>query len=121
VPSLVTRDGVELHYERHGRGPRVYALHGGPANDYRYLAEDLAPLAADFELVFCDYRGSGRSGPAPDTTYRLATLADDLDQLRAVLGDDRIVVLGHSMGGYVALSYALQHPDRLGRLALVGT
>jgi len=121
VPSFVTRDGVELHYERRGSGPRVFACHGGPANDFRYLAEDLAPLQADVELIFWDYRGSGRSGSAPDATYRLATLADDLDELRVELGDDEIVVLGHSMGGYVALCYALQHPDRLRRLALVGT
>jgi len=117
----MTRDGVELHYERQGRGPRVYACHGGPANDYRYLAEGLAPLTADVELIFCDYRGSGRSGSAPESTYRLATLADDLDELRQALGDEQVVVLGHSMGGYVALSYALQHSDHLQRLALVGT
>ena len=121
MATFVTGDGVQLFYERRGRGPRVFACHGGPANDYRYLAEDLAPLMADFEVVFCDYRGSGESQAAPQPTYTLARLADDLEELRQELGDEQIVVLGHSMGGYVALAYAVQHPDRLRRLALVGT
>ena len=39
MPDFLTSDGVRIHYERHGRGPRVYVLHGGPANDFRYMAE----------------------------------------------------------------------------------
>jgi proline iminopeptidase len=117
----VTSDGVELHYEQQGRGRRVFACAGGPANDFRYLAEDLMPLGEEFELVYVDYRGSGRSGSAPAETYTFERLSDDLDELRAELGDDEIVVLGHSMGGLVALAYALRHPERCQRLVLVGT
>src|SRR5271169_751246 len=114
MPMFSTSDAVHLHYELVGTGSRVFVSHGGPANDYRYLAEDLEVLDADFEFVFWDYRGSGRSDPAPPDTYRIERLADDLDELRRHLGDDQILLLGHSMGGYVAQAYALQHPQHLG-------
>jgi len=47
-------------------------------------------------------------------------LADDLDELRAALGDDKIVVIAHSMGGFVALNYALRHPAHCERIVLAG-
>jgi proline iminopeptidase len=121
VAIFVTSDGTELWYEMEGRGRRVFALPGGPANDHRYLAEDLAPLARDFELVFLDYRGSGQSASASSATYTLEHLADDLEKLRDELGDSQITILGHSMGGYVALSYAVRYPERCDRLVLAGT
>jgi proline iminopeptidase len=120
VEAFTARDGTQLHYERRGSGRRVYALSGGPASDLRYLADDLVPFAGELELVFHDYRGSGRSGSAPPETYTLAQCADDLDALRSELGDDKIVVIGHSMGGFVALFYALRHPAHCERLVLVG-
>jgi len=120
VTTFVTSDGTKLYYERRGAGRRVYALCGGPAADSRYLTDDLAPLTGEYELVFHDYRGSGRSESAPRETYTLAQLADDLDELRRELGDDKIVVIGHSMGGLVALYYALRHPARCERVVLVG-
>jgi proline iminopeptidase len=121
VATLVTSDGVKLFYTRIGRGPRVYVCGGGPANDHRYLAEDLAPFADEFEFVFHDYRGSGQSETAADETYTFARLADDLDELRRELGDEQIVVLGHSLGGFVASTYALHHPKQCASVVLVGT
>jgi proline iminopeptidase len=121
VATFVTSDGVQLYYERQGRGRRVFACAGGPASDYRYLAQDLAPLTDEFEFVYHDYRGSGRSESAPPTSYTLERLVEDLDELREHLGDDKVIALGHSMGGYVAVSYALRFPERCERLVLVGT
>jgi proline iminopeptidase len=120
VAVLVTSDGVQLFYDRHGRGRRVFVCGGGPANDHRYMADDLAPMADELELVYHDYRGSGQSAAAPPNTYTFARLAADLDELRSHLGEEKIVVLGHSMGGFVALTYALLYPDRCERLVLVG-
>ena len=60
-------------------------------------------------------------GSAPAETYRFDRLADDLDELRGHLGFESVSVLAHSMGGFVALHYALRHPERARRLALVGT
>ncbi len=121
MTSFVTSDGVSLFYEREGRGPRVFVCCGGPASDHRYLADDLAPLRDDFEFVYHDYRGGGQSASAPSATYTFARLAADLDELRDQLSDDKIVVLGHSMGGFVALTYGLLYPEHCERLVLVGT
>ena len=121
METFLTSDGVALAFERRGRGPRIYACHGGPANDFRYLAEDLAALEDAFELVDCDYRGSGRSAPAPADTYRFERLADDLDELRRHLGDAHIRLLGHSMGGFVAQTYAVAHTPQVAQLVLAGT
>jgi proline iminopeptidase len=121
VATFTTSDGVELFYDLQGSGRRVFALAGGPANDYRYLAEDLAPLADELELVYHDYRGSGRSADAPPETYTFERLSQDLDELRECLGDDQIVVLGHSMGGFLAQAYAGRYPKRCDGLVLAGT
>lgn len=65
--------------------------------------------------------GSGSSAAAPTATYRFDRMADDVDELRQHLAHDSISALAHSMGGFVALHYALRHADRCDRLALVGT
>jgi pimeloyl-ACP methyl ester carboxylesterase len=89
-------------------------------NAWRSIAEDLAPLTRDRTVVFHDYRGGGDSATAPPETYTFERLAADVDALRAHLGHDRIDVLAHSMGGFVALHYVTAHPDRVRRLVLVG-
>jgi pimeloyl-ACP methyl ester carboxylesterase len=121
MATFLTSDGVRLFYERVGAGPRLYACIGGPNNDHRYLAEDLSPLADEFELVHHDYRGCGQSASAPAETYTFERLADDLDELRTELGDEEINVLGHSMGGFVAQYYGARHPEHARRLVLAGT
>src|SRR3954447_7658540 len=120
VATFVTSDGVQIRYEIHGSGPAVLALHGGPSNVCDTLARDVEPLTDTFTLVFHDYRGSGRSAPASADTYRFERLADDLDELRAHLGLHTPALLAHSMGGFVALTYALRHPNHCDRLVLVG-
>jgi proline iminopeptidase len=121
VACFRTVDDVEVFYECRGSGPRLFACHGGPAEDHRYLAEDLAGMQQSREVVFHHYRGSGQSAIAPPETYTIERLADDLDELRAHLGEDQIDLLGHSMGGWVAQVYALRHPEHCRRLLLVGT
>lgn len=63
-------------------------------------------------------RGTNGSDPPPDGRYELDGYAADLDALRAHLGLERFDLLGHSHGGFVGLTYALAHPDRLRRLIL---
>lgn len=121
MTTFTTSDAVELRYEQRGTGHPVYVCQGGPNNVCDTLIADLAPLEETHTLVFHDYRGSGRSAGAPATTYEFERLADDLDELRQHLGHGTISVLAHSMGGFLALEYALRHPSTCGRLALVGT
>ncbi|MFO7274445.1 MAG: alpha/beta hydrolase [Bacillota bacterium] len=116
-----TGDGTPIYFEVHGSGPPLYVCHGGPSATFSYMKEALEPLARSFTLVYHDYRGSGRSGRAPSPTYRFQQLADDLDALRAHLGHRRIGLLAHSLGGFVALHYALRYGQHLQALVLVAT
>jgi proline iminopeptidase len=84
------------------------------------LERDLRELAPSFTLVFHDYRGSGQSGSARPETYTFGRLADDLDELRRHLKLGSVPVLAHSMGGQVALEFALRYPDACTRLVLAG-
>jgi pimeloyl-ACP methyl ester carboxylesterase len=121
MENFASSDGVAIAFERRGAGPRVYVCHGGPANDHRYIADDLDALTERVEFVFWDYRGSGASDTADSSSYTLDRFARDLDELRRHLGDDSIVVLGHSMGGFVALAFALSVSEHCASLILAGT
>src|SRR5215470_12174141 len=82
--------------------------------------DDLGGLSAQRQLVLLDLRGTGESAvPADPATYRCDRQVDDVEALRAHLGLDRIDLLGHSAGGTLAILYAVQHPERVGRLVLV--
>jgi proline iminopeptidase len=120
MAEFVTADGVPINYCLRGTGPPIYFCHGGPFGSYEALAADLQPLEEAFTVVLHDYRGSGRSGTAPPDTYDFGHLADDLEQLRRELGHPKIDLMAHSMGVWVALTFALSHPDFLDRLILVG-
>lgn len=112
-------DGTRLAYRQIGNDHPLICLPGGPMQASTYLG-DLGGLSAHRSLVFLDLRGTGESAvPADATSYRCDRLVDDVDALRAHLGQDRIDLLGHSAGGSLAVLYAARHPDRVRRLALV--
>ncbi|HEX5493157.1 MAG TPA: alpha/beta hydrolase [Mycobacteriales bacterium] len=112
-------DGTRLAYHQVGQGQPLICLPGGPMQASAYLG-DLGGLSAHRSLVLLDLRGTGESAvPADPTSYRFDRLVDDVEALRAHLGQDRIDLLGHSAGGSLAVLYAIGHPDRVGRLALV--
>ncbi len=96
----------------HGAGE-----HGGR---YRYVVERLVPQG--FVVYAIDHRGHGRSEGARAQIDRMQHLVSDLDQLvdsiRAVHPRRKLVLLGHSMGGCVAIAYAIVHQDRLDGLVL---
>jgi proline iminopeptidase len=113
-------DGCSMWFESLGEGPPLMLLHGGLGLDHTYFRPWLDPLAAEHAVVFFDFRANGRSsGDGQDLT--LKQLADDVDALRSHLGFDRVSLLGHSYGGFVALEYALTHPEHLDRLVLCDT
>jgi pimeloyl-ACP methyl ester carboxylesterase len=119
VQRFRTSDDVEIAYVERGDGVPVIVCHGGPSSTHEYLVGDLAALEASARLVFHDYRGSGASATADRESYTFERLADDVDELRQHLGFDAVVVLAHSMGGFVAIQYALRHPERCRRLVLI--
>ena len=111
-----------LVYEVAGSGPTVLVLHGGIGLDHQYLRPMIDSWTGFARVVWFDHRGCGRS-EAPDdwSSVTLDTLADDVDSIRSAVGVDRMVLFGHSYGGFLALTYALRYPDRLDGLILAST
>jgi proline iminopeptidase len=72
-------------------------------------------------LVYYDHRCNGRSGRPPLETLTFERLCADADVLREHLGFEKVAVMGHSYGGFVALEYALRYPRRLSHLILMDT
>jgi haloacetate dehalogenase len=128
-PGSLHRVGeIELFVRIGGKadGPPVLLLHGYPQTNamWRRVANK---LAADFKLVIADLRGYGDSGkpaaaPTPElehAQYSKRAMAADMVALMRSLGHERFAVVGHDRGGRVAHRLALDHRDRVARLALL--
>lgn len=111
-------DGRRFAYRRLGAGPPLILLHGW-AMSGAVFSEVSERLAIDFTVLIPDLPGHGASDPAP--IYTLSTLVADLEAWRQQLAIAACPVLGWSLGGQVALQWALQHPDHIQRLLLVAT
>lgn len=111
-------DGLRLHYVVEGRGPAVVLAHGlgGFAESWRH---NLAPLARRATVYALDLPGFGTSAK-PRTHYGLAYFARALHGFLEALGLAQASLVGHSLGAAVAVTYALTHPARVDRLALIG-
>ncbi|SED93929.1 Pimeloyl-ACP methyl ester carboxylesterase [Streptomyces sp. 2112.3] len=119
MPTFSAPDGTQLSYRVTGEGDPVVCIPGGPA-DSVYLG-DLGGLSAYCRLVILDLRGTGRSAIPQDTSsYRCDRLVDDVEALRRHLGLPRTDLLGHSAGTNIATQYAARHPEKVGKLALIG-
>ncbi len=102
--------GVQLHAQHWGdlEGPIVVLLHGGGANSHWW--DHVAPrLARDFHVVALDFRGHGDSDHPEE--IRAGAFSEDLEALLTHLGRPRVVLVGHSMGGGVAIDHAARHRD----------
>jgi proline iminopeptidase len=115
--------GVTIYYEVRGQGtgtPLIIA-NGGPGFDHAYLhcSDAWDRLAANRRVVFYDQRGDGRSGDLKEgESLTLLDEIADLDALRQKIGAEKFDLLGHSWGGYLAMSYAARHPERIERLII---
>jgi 3-oxoadipate enol-lactonase len=112
-----TIDGRELFYERRGDGEPLLLIQGMSATHLAWGDPFLEQLEDDFELVFYDHRGIGRSAPVAEA-FTIAHLAEDAVALLDALGIDTAHVVGTSMGGMVAQELALRRPERVRTLTL---
>ena len=119
--KFTTADGRKLTYRRMGTGPVLVCHPGGPGFSSSYFS-DLAGLYEKFTLVMLNPRGTGTSDrPKDPHAYQVEDYVTDVEELRAHLGLERMLLLGHSHGGVVAQAYAASHPGRVGRLVLAST
>ena len=111
--------GERLHVLDKGAGPPVVVIHGlsGQMGNFTHSLVDR--LCADFRVVAFDRPGSGYSTRSPKAPAGLHAQADTLVKAFRALDLERPLIVGHSLGGAVALAIALDHPDCLGGLALI--
>ena len=114
------RPGLTVHYRDEGPrdAPVVMLLHGSNADLHTWDAWT-TDLARDHRVIRFDQIGHGLTGTDPAGDYAPQTFADDVGRMADKLGVGRFVLAGNSMGGGIALRYALAHPERLDGLVLL--
>jgi len=115
----VTVHGYQRAYLRAGRGPAVLLIHGIGDSSATWDPV-LSRLARRHTVIAPDLLGHGLSDK-PRGDYSIGGFACGMRDLLSVLGIERVTVVGHSLGGGVAMQFAYQFPERCERLVLVGT
>lgn len=116
---LVNIDGTNIGYSRQGRGSPMLLVHGYPLD--RTIWERVATmLEADYDVIMPDLRGFG-SSDVMEADRSITGYASDLAGLLERLKIRRAHIVGHSMGGYAALAFARQFPEKTAGLGLVAS
>ena len=118
MPNTVINK-VDLYYEIHGKGIPLILI-AGLASDSQSWTPIISDLSQHYLVITLDNRGVGRSKPQ-DIEVSIQQVADDCIGLIRHLGLSSVNLLGHSMGGFVALDLAIRYPERINKLILAGT
>jgi proline iminopeptidase len=115
--------GGRIFWRKFGSGGKtpLLTLHGGPGSSHNYLLP-LQALADERPVIFYDQLGCGRAdAPEDESVYSIQRAVDEVDAVRAALGLDRVLLLGHSWGALLAVEYLCQGRGRgVDRLILSG-
>ncbi len=123
---------TEIYFDVEGSGlvpdgdrmrekPVAFVVHGGPGADHTSFKPTFTPLSQTMQLVYFDHRGQGRSQRGNPATYTLDNNVENMEALRQHLGLGKIVVIGASYGGMVALTYASRYPENVSHLIAIVT
>lgn len=125
---------IRLYHFSAGQGPNVLVVHGGPGIPTIAAWPGVVPLENRYRFLYYDQRGCGRSTRpfdrfASGNFYRNMTTLErtlgmgaqiaDIERVRRILGEERIILIGHSFGGFIASMYAAEFPERVKALILV--
>lgn len=116
--SIVTSQGI-VHYETQGSGPPVILLHGW-LGSWAYWLDTMKALEGQYRTYALDFWGFGESGK-PRSGYNVVDFVSLVDQFMDRMGIPSAPLVGHSMGGTVALMVAMAHPQRASKIAVVGS
>ncbi len=125
---------IQLYHFKEGSGRNVLIVHGGPGMPFREPMAGLSSLTGEYTFQYYDQRGCGKSTRPFDrftsqNMYENMTLLDktlglgaqiaDIERIRQILGEEKLILIGHSWGGFLASLYAAEFPDRVEKLILV--
>ena len=113
----VTVNGIRLHYVEGGRGQPLICLPGWPQTWYSFHPV-ATQLAQHYRVIILDIRGMG-STDKPAAGYDKKTMAQDVYALTQLLNLPKVTVMGHDIGGMVAMSFAFNYPDATDKLILL--
>jgi proline iminopeptidase len=105
-----------------GKGNPLIVIHGGPGLTQDYLLPQMQKLARDNFVIFYDQRGCGQStGEVNVNTITIENFVNDIEKIRQSFGYDKVSILGHSWGGFLAMQYALTYPKQVDKLILANS
>jgi pimeloyl-ACP methyl ester carboxylesterase len=112
---------LRFHWLEWGAPDRapLLLLHGGRSSARGTWSQTAPSLARGYHVYAPDHRGHGESSWDPEARYTVTSFVADLERLLDHLSLDRVSLVGHSMGAFIGLVYASQHPDRVRSLVLV--
>lgn len=118
---VVNINGVDMYYEADGRGNAILFMHGMTGSVYDWTHQ-FAALAPRYKVIARDLRGHSKSAAPPrEEDYSIPVFAEDVYGLLRHLNISKACIAGHSIGGFIALEFALAHPEMLAALVLVDT
>lgn len=118
MPHLLSNN-INIYYESYGHGQPLILI-SGLGGDRTFWQASIGVLSAKFRVIIFDTRGIGRTD-APEGPYGMEMFADDLAGLMDALQMPRAHVLGFSMGGQIALQFALKYPERINKLIIAAS
>lgn len=107
-------NGANLYCKIIGEGRPILFIHGGPGLVHNYFLPYLERLLPyGFQLILYDQRGNGKSTVSSMDSITVDLFVQDIERIREKLGIDKVVLLGHSSGCYLAYLYALKYPEHV--------
>jgi pimeloyl-ACP methyl ester carboxylesterase len=117
--EMIESEGHRLHVAESGDGPPILLIHGLGGQMRNFAKEMVDDLARDYRVIRVDRPGSGYSPRASGVSARLPVQAEAMAALIRTLGLKKPLLVGHSLGGALALNLALDYPELVGGLALL--
>ena len=120
--KTVDVDGVKIHYNEAGQGPTLVLIHGGGpgATGWSNYSRNVGALAKHFRVLTPDLPGFGKSDVKPAGSPMPAWYSTKMGQFLDALGIEKAHFVGNSLGGWVATRLALDRPEKVDRLILMG-
>lgn len=117
---IQTSDSVKLYANVKGSGTACLYIHGGPGSGSYWLEEFMGEaLEQQFTMIYLDQRGVGRSSSPEDHNYSMKRMVMDFEEVRKALGIEKWIILGHSFGGLLQMSYVTSYPASINGLIFI--